>query len=175
LDISNAFNTLPWECISAVLRHHEVPWYLRRLIGEYLRDRKIAYTGRYAIVNEREMERGVPQGSVLGPLLWNLGYDWVLRGSLFTGLSVVCYAADTLVVASGSDWREVARRAEDGVALVVRRIEMLGLRVALQKTEVLRFHGPRSRPPLGTSISIRRVNIEVGSSMKYLGLVLDSR
>jgi len=69
LDISNPFNTLPWECIRTALRHHGVPRYLRRLIGDYLRDRRITYTGQYAVCLEREMERGVPQGSVLGPLL----------------------------------------------------------------------------------------------------------
>lgn len=64
-----------------------MPLYLRHLIGVYLRDRRIAYTGRYAIEHTREMEREVPQRSVLGPLLWNLGYNWVLRGAIFTGLS----------------------------------------------------------------------------------------
>jgi len=69
LDISNAFNTLPWECIRAALRHHRVPRYLRCLIEDYLKERCIMYTGRYGESHRREMERGVPQGSVLGPLL----------------------------------------------------------------------------------------------------------
>jgi len=43
LDISNAFNTLPWECIRAALRHHGVPRYLRRLVEDYFRDRKIVH------------------------------------------------------------------------------------------------------------------------------------
>jgi len=66
LDISNAFNTLPWECIRAALRYHEVPPYLKR-VGDYLSDRWISYTGRYDVAHRREMERRVPQGSVLGP------------------------------------------------------------------------------------------------------------
>jgi len=80
----------------AALRHHGVPRYLRRLVEDYFQGREIAYTGRYAVVHSRRMERGVPQGSVLGPLLWDLGYDWVLRGALFTGLNVVCYADDSI-------------------------------------------------------------------------------
>jgi len=140
-----------------------------------LNDRWISYTGRYGVAHRREIERGVLQGSVLGPLLWDLGYGWVLRGALFTGLGVVCYADDTLVVAGGDDWDEAARRAEVGVALVVRKIEMLRLRVAPQKSEVLWFHGSRKRPPPGYSISVRRINVGVWSYMKYLGLVLDSR
>jgi len=175
LDISNAFNILPWECIKAALRYHRVPRYLRYLIGDYLRDRTIEYTGRYKMAHRRDMERGVPQGSVLGPLLWNLGYDWELRGALFTGLGVVYYADDTLVMARGDGWQEAARRAEAGMALVVRRMEMLRLKVVAHKTEAIGFHGPRSKPPAGFSIYFREVRVEVGSHMKYLGLVLDSR
>ncbi|CAK1582636.1 unnamed protein product [Parnassius mnemosyne] len=32
LDISNAFNTLPWSCIREALNYHRVPPYLRRTI-----------------------------------------------------------------------------------------------------------------------------------------------
>lgn len=87
LDIANAFNSLPWACIRRALVYHEVPSYLRKVIGDYLRNRFITFTGRYGAIHRRAVERGIPQGSVLGPLLWNLGYDWVLRGALLPGLS----------------------------------------------------------------------------------------
>lgn len=48
-----------------------------------------------------------PQGSVLGPLLWNLAFDAVLRIALPHGYSVVCYADDTLVIAGGNNWGDV--------------------------------------------------------------------
>ena len=104
LDIANAFNTLPWVCIRAALSYHRVPPYLRRIVADYLRDRWITYVGRYGVDHRREMERGVPQGSVLGPLLWNLGYDWVLRGALTNGVGVVCIA-DWLSPAGTTGWK----------------------------------------------------------------------
>ncbi|CAB3220548.1 unnamed protein product [Arctia plantaginis] len=36
LDIANAFNTMPWSCIREALVYHEVPLYLRRIVGAYL-------------------------------------------------------------------------------------------------------------------------------------------
>ncbi|KMQ82623.1 reverse transcriptase, partial [Lasius niger] len=175
LDISNAFNTLPWECIRRALEFHRVPPYIRKVVGDYLKDRCITYLGRYKVPYRRETNRGVPQGSVLGPLLWNLGYDWVLRGALLTGLSVVCYADDTLVMARGDSWEEAARLARVGGALVVGRIRALGLEVALHKTEAMFFTWPRRGRPPQRHIEIEGVRIEIRPHMKYLGLYLDCR
>lgn len=45
------------------------------------------------------MECDVPQGSVLGPLLWDVTFDEILQVSLPRGCDIVCYADDTLVIA----------------------------------------------------------------------------
>ncbi|KAM3960856.1 putative 115 kDa protein in type-1 retrotransposable element R1DM [Aphomia sociella] len=175
LDIENAFNTLPWSTIKEALKYHRVPPYLQRIIGDYLRDRAVIYEGQDGELHRKEMTRGVPQGSVLGPILWDIGYDWVLRGPLPAGAQVICYADDTLATARGREHRTATRRANEGVALVVGRIRRLGLSVALHKSEALFFHGPRQRPPPGSHVTICGVRVEVKSQMRYLGLDLDSR
>lgn len=47
------------------------------------------------------MSYGVPQGSVIGPLLWNIMYDKVLRTELREGSEILGFANDTMVIASG--------------------------------------------------------------------------
>jgi hypothetical protein len=89
LDISNAFNTLSFECIEEGLRYHAVPVYFRKLIENYLRGRNIKCVNWDGSVVVRSMSCCVPQGSVLGPTLWNIGYNWVLRGAFLRGLSFV--------------------------------------------------------------------------------------
>lgn len=174
LDIANAFNTLPWAVIGAALEYHRVPLYLRRLIGSYLSHRWVRYESRDGWLSH-EMVCGVPQGSALGPLLWDIGYDWVLRGANLPGVRVTCYADDTLVTAQGESPREARVLATAGVAHVVARIRSLGLEVALQKSEALLFHGSRNRPPPGLHIVVGGVTVPVGSTLKYLGLTLDGR
>ncbi|XP_041972340.1 uncharacterized protein LOC121728266 [Aricia agestis] len=174
LDISNAFNTLPWETIKEGLRYHRVPRYLRRTIGNYLSERSVQYPTEEDW-EELEIDCGVPQGSSLGPGLWDIGYDSVLRGANLPGVELVAYADDTAVVCRAKSHREAKILATAAVAQVVRRIQALGLKVALNKSEALLFHGPRNAPPPGLEVIVSGTRIQVGSTMTYLGLVLDSR
>lgn len=174
IDIANAFNTLPWSCIEEAFRYHGFPGYLRRIIGAYLSEREVRYPTR-VVWEAKPMTRGVPQGSALGPTLWNIGYDWVLRGTLPDGVSVTCYADDTLVTARGTDFDDAAARVTEGVQYVLERIRQLGLEVALPKCEALCFHGPRRGPPVGSRVMVGGVWIDVGKAMRYLGIVLDPR
>lgn len=82
LDISNAFNTLPWHRVEEALRYHRVHPYLVAILRDYFLDRVLAYTDRDAEERRRRMSCGIPQGSVLGSLMWKLAYDVVLRTAL---------------------------------------------------------------------------------------------
>ncbi|XP_014614918.1 PREDICTED: uncharacterized protein LOC106792897 [Polistes canadensis] len=79
------------------------------------------------------------KGSDLGPTLWNIAYDRVLRVPLPGGSSVVCYADDTALLSAGRDLSCALLAAERDLDLIVNEFEGLGLKVALQKTEAMAF------------------------------------
>jgi len=63
-DVANAFYTAPWEKIDAALLQKRVPHYLVRIIRSYFEGRSIQTEGTGHAVSA-----GVPQGSVIGPIL----------------------------------------------------------------------------------------------------------
>jgi hypothetical protein len=95
LDVVNAFNSIPWDGIDRVLEFHRLPAYLRGVVQAFLRDRSIIYTGRGGRMMGRAVYRGVPQGSVLGPLLWDIAYDAVFRAPMPPDSALTCYALVT--------------------------------------------------------------------------------
>lgn len=137
----------------------------------------MTYTGQNG-EERRPVERGVPQGSVLGPILWITAYDSVLRCPMPPGTGMVCYADDTLVLAGGRWWSDTANLAEDAVACAVRAIKRLGLTVSPAKSEALWFfdHRRRGTPPLGlSSLIVDGEEVPVRRHMNYLGLTIDSQ
>lgn len=175
LDISNAFNSVPWRTIREALIKKNVPEYLRRILDSYLHDRYIAYI----IEDEKDptatpVTAGVPQGSVLGPLLWNIAFDSVLRDGTERGCHIVCYADDTLIMASADTTGTAIARVNLQIAMVLNRIRRLGLTVSASKTEAIIFYG-KNKPRGPVNVQVGDEKIAVGQTLKYLGIMLDSK
>lgn len=119
------------------------------------------------------MEAGVPQGSVLGPVLWNVVFDEVVGLAEEDERSnIICYADDTLIIVTGNDLRLTQLKASLLVARTIIVIKRLGLSVAKEKTEAILFH-KRGSIGLPASILVEDTSIKFSSSIKYLEIYID--
>ena len=77
LDVKNSFNSANLAVTQRALTRIGIPNYLRRIVADYFNGRFLEYESDDG-TKSYKISAGVPQGSVLGPLLWNVMYDEVL-------------------------------------------------------------------------------------------------
>ncbi|XP_033251211.1 uncharacterized protein LOC117190263 [Drosophila miranda] len=111
--IDTAFNTARWSCILKALESFDTPRYLQRMVQSYFERRLLLYDTQ-AGTEEYEVSAGVPQGSVLGPTMWNAMYDGILRLSLPHGVNMVGFADDVAVLVVAKDLSVVETTCNSG-------------------------------------------------------------
>lgn len=84
------------------LREKHVPVYLRQIIDSCLHDRSLIMD-QGTTATSIDVTCGVPQGSVIGPTLWNVLYDGLLQTGLPPGVEYLAFADDVALVARSRD------------------------------------------------------------------------
>ena len=168
LDVRNAFNSIPWEVIMDAAVRAGVSPYLRRMIGSYLQDREI----QTAEGRGYPVTAGVPQGSILGPTLWNLAYNGVLELTMPDGVKTVAYADDLVLVIKARDEATLQSRANRALELVSNWMSDHQLELAPEKTEAILLIGRKRCRPL-EGIVLNGHPVHTRPEAKYLGVMLD--
>jgi len=88
LDVKNAFNSASWHHTLNALSNLNVPVYIQRVIASYFEGALLLYETDSGQSTHR-FTGGAPQGSVLGPLLWNAMYDGILRITMHEGARLI--------------------------------------------------------------------------------------
>lgn len=168
IDVQNAFNTARWSIIAGNLVTAGVSEYLIRCIENYLKDRRLRVGHK-----ELAMTQGVPQGSVLGPLLWNVLYNPVLEIELPEGCDTVAYADDLVLVVKNDRKDLMMKQADEALEAIRKWMIDNKLEIASSKTEALIIKGPRKREDIIFTIGGSAVHPQ--KFMKYLGVWLDDK
>lgn len=171
-DVKNAFNSAYWPHIIRALEIKNTPPYLVKIISSYLSDRVLIYDTdegpqNYAITG------GVPQGSVLGPLLWNVLYDGILRLPLPKDVQIIGYADDIAVTVVAKEISQIECMCNQIATKIKEWLTATKLQLAGQKTEAVLI---TSRKKLeAATLNIDGYNISTQKSLKYLGMMIDVR
>lgn len=109
MDISGAFDNIWWPAIFASLREANISKKIYQLKESYLSQRKVFIEEGGAQV-EREVNRGCPQGSVLGPILWNLIFNDLLKAQFPERESIIAFADNAVVLVPGQSRQSIEQK-----------------------------------------------------------------
>ena len=177
LDIKGAFDHVLWPHVIAELSSR-VPWYLCCAIEVYFTEHLIMGDGTHF----QPLEHGVPQGSVLAPLLWNVGYDIVLKTLDSEMIEASCYTDDTLLVASAPSLKGLRTEVRCQINVVSELLDVCGLESNISTTGILLMDRTRRLRPRAESyptqlptFNVNGTTITPAKVINYLGVWVDSR
>jgi hypothetical protein len=170
VDLQKAFDTVNHEILIAKLDHYGIRGSANDWFSSYLKNRSqfVSILGFQSAT--KPVNHGVPQGSVLGPLLF-LMYINDLHSAVLSS-KVYHFADDTNLLNIGSSPKKMQKSINADLKIVYKWLLANKISLNGDKTEIIFFHKPGEKtPPLKIKMNGRR--IYPSENIKYLGLYLD--
>lgn len=173
LDIQGAFDNVWWPYVLNALKIRGCPRNIYSVLLDYFRNRRVTMRSRTAEI-AKTTTKGCPQGSVLGPTLWNVTFDEALAARTEAEETKIAFADDLLVVVSGYSRLEVENRARLALEPLFQWARGAKLSFSPEKSQMLLLKGALDvrRPPC---VRVGGQRIAMVREIKYLGVRIGER
>ena len=173
LDISKAFDTVNHAVLLGKLGNLGVNSIAYKWFHSYLMERQQSTIVDNFKSNNLIIPSGVPQGSVLGPLLFSV-YLNDLPSCTQGPTSTLLFADDTCPSFASKSIHEINSILNTTISNVSSWLNQNGLKLNISKTKCMLIHPVRKPPKECLNIQISGTQIEQVTSYKYLRLILNS-
>ncbi|KAI5742437.1 hypothetical protein M8J77_007209 [Diaphorina citri] len=128
-------------------------------------------TSSFSYSSSLQVLAGVPQGSVLGPLLFLLYMNDITSAD--QSAHITLFADDTTILVSGSNRADVLSKSAEVMSNIQNWFRANKLSLNQAKTSYIYFNSPQSSslPPIETP----NLSLSSATEVKFLGLVVDSK
>lgn len=166
LDVSKAFDKVWHTGLIYKLSCMSVPVPLIQLLSNYLSGRFFMVRVKDQLSSLHPILSGVPQGSILGPTLYNVYVNDIPRHP-FTELAL--YADDTAIIARAKKARTVQQHLQNHIDSIV--LWMQNWKIKLNSTKCKAISIGTKSPP--SRLQIDGCTIDWSNSATYLGVEID--
>lgn len=172
LDLAKAFDTVSHPQLLEALEDMGFRGPVLKLIRNYLNDRKQMVKIGSVFSNECVVEYGVPQGTVLGPILFILYLNNLF--ALKTKGTVISFADDTVIFYEDKGYEDLKIRAEEDLKQIKNWFDCKLLTINFAKTKYISFSCYDRNLYNFSPLKIDNdTEIQQTDSVKYLGITID--
>lgn len=169
IDFKRAFETIDRERLIQKLTHYGIDETARDWFCSYLKDRYQQTKIGDVTSNKKEVKFGVPQGTVLGPLLFLLYINDVVC-CLNDDTIINLFADDTAISVYGSSVEESVIKMQSELEKLEAWLLCNNLFVNTKKTNVMLFNDINN---VNINLKLCGDSLKCVSECKYLGLIID--
>ena len=169
-DLQQAFDTISHEHLLYKLAKVGINGNMLSWIEEYLRDREFQYLIGNSRSDVAPMKRGLPQGSILSPTLFNVMISDIPHPER---IKVYEYADDIAISVTCKDLQEATNLIQGAISQIEDWTNTWNLKLNPTKTKAMCFTKQQILEHLPT-LKLQHNDIEWVKTFRYLGLTLDA-
>lgn len=166
LDVAQAFDKVWHEGLLFKL-HRDLPRQYYEILKSYIEDRSFRVRYDSSLSTLHRIHAGVPQGSVLGPVLYLLYTRDIIHGQ---GTLIGTFADDTTILAVGDDAKAATRKLQKSVNKVNEWTLLWRIKLNESKSTHINFTYKKINH---SQVTINNQVVPYANTAKYLGMNLD--
>ena len=171
IDLQKAFDTVNHEILIDKLEHYGVRGITNNWFKSYLSDRDQYVTIQGFKSNIKKIYHGVPQGSVLGPLLFLIYINDLHNAVIYS--KVYHFADDTHFLNISKSAKQIQKQMNIDLKLLYKWLLANMISLNCSKTELIIFKSNKNTKKFQYKIKINGHTIAPSNNIKYLGVYLD--
>ena len=171
IDLQKAFDTVDHEILLRKLEYYGSRGVANNWVKSYLSNRQQFVSINGFKSKQQTMKYGVPQGSVLGPLLFLIYINDLHKAIKYS--TVHHFADDTNLLVVGKNLEIIQKQINRDLKLLCNWLRANKISLNASKTELIIFRDPRKKIQRELKIKINGKKLIPCKSVKYLGIYID--
>ena len=174
IDLSRAFDTMSHEILLRKLNFYGIRGIALDWIADYLSNRKQFVMYNNVKSKMADVNIGVPQGSILGPLLFLIYVNDL--SNISNKLSYIQFADDTNIFITGKSLLNISTIVNEEMLLINEWVSNNRLSLNISKTNYMIMSSQAKKYDSNDCvISINGITLERVHETKFLGIILDDK